>query len=611
MCGIFAAINLGHKYQPDDYAEFTSLTDAVSYRGPDASGYLGLNSSNKLIDSSSFDIFLGHRRLSIIGLAPDGNQPMGDDSLFITYNGEIFNYIELRDELIKKGHSFRTHTDTEVILKTYREYGEEGFSRFNGMWSFVIVDTKLSRVVVSRDRFSMKPLFYTRQDNSIFFASEIKQLLPLLKQKTINNDVMFTFLKQDVVEYNNETFFNGIYKVSAKTNVIIDLISKNISEKAYWGYDCEEYSSESHAIEKFQELFYDSIRIRLRSDVRVGTLLSGGLDSSYITGIANNMSNGNIESFSVVYNDSKYSEERYVDMLVKSRNIKNTKIIFSQNDISLENINEVLFHQDEPFSGFSIIAAYNMFKKIKEESDVKVILSGQGADEILMGYLKYYFFYLKELVKSKDYYGAVKEVIASLAYRTIITQFKIRNAKRYIPGLISKKVDHILLQGNLEKVWEYSDLRQRQILDLDKYSIPELTHYEDRNSMAHSIESRLPFMDHRLVNHILNMPTHLKIKNGWTKYVLRKHVPDIPDQLRWRRDKQGFITPEEKWIRSDLKPMLLSIMETSILDKMGIIDKNRFIDYYHKYLNNDDKTIVCHDIVKIFFAELWAKRHWA
>ena len=607
MCGLFAAVNLDKSFGRKENNLFISLSDLVSYRGPDNSGYLAYNSVNKEINPDNFDVFLGHRRLSIIDLSEQGSQPLYKDGIFIIFNGEIFNYLELKNEYFM-GDSFNTKTDTEVIIKIYQRFGPEGFRYLNGMWSFILFDTKNNKIVISRDRFSIKPLFTYSQNNCLYFASEIKQLIPLLNRKEINNDVMYKFLKQGLVDYNNNSFWKGINKIIPKGNIIIDLISKRISNIRYWDYSINEIKDEKNALEEFRSIFIDSIKIRLRSDVNIGALLSGGLDSSAISVLADNLAEKQFDTFSIVSQNKKYSEEKYIDILVSQKNISNHKLILEPAQI-LSDINDVIGHQDEPFGSFSIIAQYSILKLIKENSDIKVVLSGQGGDELLLGYLKYFFFYLRQLIKKNDYIVFCREILSSLIHRTVLTQFKFNLGKRYIRSNQENNVPFLLVNYELEKIWDVSSIRDRQERDIDHYSVPNLNRYEDRNSMAHSIETRTPFLDHRLVNFCLSLVEQLKIKNGWTKYILRKSINELPKEISWRKDKRNFLIPEHYWIREELKIKIKNEFKNSILHQKGIIDKNLFLKYYDSFINGSH-TIHYTDISRVYIAELWAKKYF-
>ena len=401
MCGIFCAVSLGEPYTHREYNVFKTATDLVSHRGPDAFGYKKYRSSENY-PAETFNIFFGHRRLSIIDLSTSANQPMEDNGIVIIYNGEIFNYIELKQELILKGIHFRTNSDTEVILKIYETEGSKGFAKLNGMWAFIIYDSIKKLIIASRDRFSIKPLFYLQEVANLYFASEIKQLLPLLKTKNLNTSAVFNFLQQGIADFDDQTFYRSIQKVKAKVNFIVELKTGQQREEIYWDYNTEHIENEITATNIFREIFYDSIKLRLRSEVQLGALLSGGLDSSAISIIANKLNSKSFMTFSIVSDDEEFSEESFIDELVRSAKIPNQKIPFNSDDV-LGKLNEVIYYQDEPFGSFSIIAQNLIFEKIKQYTDITVVLSGQGGDEIMMGYLKFFFFYLKNLTRRRRF----------------------------------------------------------------------------------------------------------------------------------------------------------------------------------------------------------------
>jgi asparagine synthase (glutamine-hydrolysing) len=605
MCGIFGAISFKEKFNESNWHQFKELSDLVSYRGPDGSGYYCADNNSGFEHlKDKFNLFFGHRRLSIIDLSLQGAQPMSKGNLVITFNGEIYNYLELKDELKSMGCLFETNTDTEVILKLYEKLGEKGFSKMNGMWAFAIYDKLKQKVVLSRDRFSEKPLFYFQDANHFYFSSEIKQLLPLVKKKSPNKTVLVNYLKQGVIDTNRETFFDSIYRIEAKTNLTIDLHSGKTEKYQYWVYDTISFSGNPE--EEFRYLLEDSIKLRMRSDVPVGCMLSGGLDSSSISIIAHQLS-PNIETFSVVSNDKKMSEESFIDIVVKSKNVKNYKMIFDADHV-IQNFDTVMRHQDEPFFNLSVLAGYSILKRIKEDTNIIVLLNGQGGDELLMGYLKYFYFYEKHLMKRGKYFKAADLLLSAIFNRTIINQFNLGKAKRYLPGYLYKKSSYIN-DGDVGLVdtWSFEDMRQRQILDIDKFSIPALCRYEDRNSTANSLEMRVPFLDYRLVSFCLNLSNDYKIKNGWTKYILRKVMNDLPKAISYRRDKKGFSVPEENFLRNELKNDILSIKQYSLLDEVGVINKNQFINYYNDFLRGKGQYTEFTDISRVYIAEKWAR----
>jgi asparagine synthase (glutamine-hydrolysing) len=611
MCGIFAAVDLGGFFIDEDYNRFVQLADLIRYRGPDDCGYLRLNAKQRGHDSSAlFDIFLANRRLSILDLSPAGHQPMTDgNGRWITFNGEIFNFVELRKELEAAGHEFQTGTDTEVILHVYDAYGVAGFSKLNGMWAFALVDLPQRMVVLSRDRFSIKPLYkYQSPDQRIYFASELKQLLPLLPRRTPNSDVIATFLTQGFVDYSRETFFSGIERIPAKTNLLMCMNTGMVVEQMYWDYREERPVHAVALEEEFRELLMDSTKIRLRSDVKVGVLLSGGLDSSTVAYCSHKLSGGSLETFSVVSEDKRYSEDQFIDAFSRETGIKNRKLVFKDSDVR-QTLRQTLLHADEPFGSFSVVAQYRIFDLIKKETDVTVLMSGQGADEILLGYLKFFFFHVQELVRRRRYAKAIGELLCSFIRRTAVRHFRFGDAKRYIPFWNARKAfGYVRHEPKILTVWESTALRTRQIADIDCYSIPALTRYEDRNSMAHSLEVRHPFLDHRLVEFALNLPTELKLNGGWSKLILRESFPELPAQLRWRRDKQGFVTPEEAWLKHELQGLVKETFRKSLLADMGILDDHAFLSYYEAFRQGRPMTSYS-EIARAVITEAWAKKY--
>jgi asparagine synthase (glutamine-hydrolysing) len=604
MCGIFGAVNLRGFFGGDKLGFFSRLNDLTSYRGPDDSGVRALTlKTADAVSSDKFDVFLGNRRLSILDLSPLGHQPMTDhQGRWIAYNGEIFNYLELRSELEARGHRFTTGTDTEVILHAYGEYGEQGFDRLNGMWAFAIADLPNRRVVLSRDRFSIKPLYLLRQEACIYFASEIKQLLPFLPVRRLDENVMSAFLAQGLLDHCEETFYQGIVKLPPRTNLSISFDTAQIQQSVYWSFPSPEtVCSPDDATEQFRALFLDSVRLRLRSDVKVGVLLSGGLDSSAIAVGSRLWSDGQIETYSVVSPDGVCDEHEFIDAVVNT-GLKNQKVVFSCDDV-LGSLDRVLEHSDEPVDNFSVVAQFKLFEAIKRQADATVLLSGQGGDEVLLGYLKFFFFHLRTLYQQGKYSQVLTQMGASLRQRTVMHQFTLRSARRYIPAF-SPGLRHALRVAHQPvPVWECTDIASRQAADIEKYSVPALTHYEDRNSMASSLEVRHPFLDHRLVEFLISLSPQLKIHGGWTKHVLRKAFPELPDMVRWRRDKQGFLTPEKQWLKHDLNDCIRAAFRGSELSKAGILDEGKFLSYYGKFQSG--AAIPESDIARIFIAERW------
>lgn len=609
MCGIFGAIDFENTFDKKDFLKFCNLTDLVYYRGPDAADYKGFDTYSNTLSDSKFNLFLGHRRLSIIDLSSEGNQPLFADNCWIIFNGEIFNYIELKNELKNIGVEFRTNTDTEVIIKIYKQFGPSGFDKLNGMWAFAIYDVQNNLVVLSRDRFSIKPFYKYQSKNRFYFSSEIKQLIPLLDSKEIEFQTMQNFLQQGLLEIDEKTFFQGIERIEPKSFYILNLIDKSIKSDKYWDYSDQLFEQNFQQIEeKFIELFTDSVKIRLRSDVSLGSLLSGGLDSSAITAIATNFTSDKLNTYSVISDDKESSEEVFIDIFTRHFSVHNKKLNIDTNSIK-DIIEKVLYHQDEPFNYMIVLAHYQLLKVLNENSDIIVILNGQGGDEVLLGYLRFYFFYLKSLLQQHKYFDLSKELLSSLFNRTALWQFKLNSAKRYLPKILLEDKKFLVNKIDLVEVWKFNNLREAQINDIDKFSVPYINRYEDRNSMAFSKEIRLPFLDHRLVNFLLNLPPEFKMKNGWSKFILRKSMKKLPDKIRWRKDKKGFSLPEDKWAKEDLKTEIINCFsenKKSVLSQLNFINDKLFLNYFERYLNGDSR-IHFTDINRIFIAEKWAR----
>ena len=598
MCGIFAAINFRGKFKKEEINFFKELTNLIEYRGENDFGFY-----------EDDKVFLGHRRLSILDLSQRGHQPMEKYNCIIVFNGEIFNYKELKNQLNSKNFST---TDTEVILDIYREKGIEGFKEFNGMWAFIIYDKNKKKLIISRDRFSIKPLYIYRDKDRLYFASEIKQLIPLIRNKKVNEDKIYKFLIQGLLDYDEETFYKYIFKFPAGETWVIDIFSGRIEKSKYWNFKPNENFeiSEKDAIKQFRELFLDSIKLRLRSDVPIGILLSGGLDSSSISAVVKVNFLKDVKTFSIVSRPKTFSEDKYIDILKESLNLHNTKIEITYEKIK-QFIEKTLFHMDEPFGSLSVVAQHILFHYIKNETNIKVLLSGQGGDEILGGYLKYFFFFLSEELKKREYLVVLKNILSSFIKRTVLQQFSLKIAKRYLPFMKTFNPLEKIFKENFSKepIWKVKSFKERQLEDLLKYSLPALTHYEDRNSMAYSLEVRHPFLDHRLVEFSINLPNYLKVKNGWLKYILRKSITELPKKIAWRKDKLGFIIPQNIWIKTYMKKEIYELF-TQDAYIYEYIEKNKFLDILDKFFSKKQYIIDDRDIFRFFITELWLRKNF-
>lgn len=573
MCGIAGYISLDQ--HPVDSSILSAMTLAVAHRGPDDSGtYI------------SGPIGFGHRRLAIVDLSRDGHQPMlwADGRLVLTFNGEIYNYIELREELKARGRSFRTATDSEVILAAYAEWGEACVNRFNGMWAFAIHDVDSGKVFCSRDRFGVKPFYWARTTTVFAFGSEIRQLLPLLPRVRANRDIVVDFLIGGGCEPLEETFFEGVRKLPGGHSMTIDIATGVQTINKYYELrgdpSLETLDADGAACEYGRRL-QEATMLRLRSDVRVGTCLSGGLDSSAIAALAAGpYREARGEPFCAITSASEQAsndESAFAEMVVRRANLDWIRIRPVYADFAAS-LHEIVVAQEEPFDGPSICMQYFVMKAARE-AGIPVLLDGQGGDETLLGYNIYFAAFLLSQYHTHGARAAVREffalrkfaadakmpflrLIAHTLYfqSTRMQQFRAASRGRFLRE--SPKVPASQTQRGLAA----REIRALQILEVTKTVLPSLLRYEDKNSMRHSIETRLPFLDYRSVEAAISFAPETKIHHGWTKYPLRKFIDKwLPPQITWRRTKIGFEAPDEIWMRMHKSEMHRAIGESVLV----------------------------------------------
>ena len=577
MCGISGIINKNNKSVEESLIH--QMTEIIAHRGPDSSGsYLYKN------------IAFGHRRLSILDLSSSGHQPMKYlDDLVITYNGEIYNFIEIREELIQKGYIFDSNSDTEVILKAYHCWGKTCVNYFNGMWSFSILDIKQKIVFCSRDRFGVKPFYYIENNDLFSFGSEISQLLPFLPNRILNKKVALDYLISGIEECSNETFFKDIYLLKGGHNLVFDLQTNSYEIERYYNLKLSDQKNTS--VDDYIQELKRSITLRLRSDVKVGTCLSGGIDSSTISSFASKLYQNSNEKFMAIHAKSseyKSDESEFAKIVSKIANINLNFVEPSYSDFK-SNIQSIIKIQQEPFGSLSIIMQYFVFKKAKELGCI-VMLDGQGGDETLLGYERYY----PAIVRSKKGIAKLKALLQSsknsrlslldtIKYQYYFSNYKLRLKRLKFKNAFYKS--EILNEYESEELRiiseSYNDISILQKNEIESSQLPHLLKYEDRNSMANSIESRLPFLDYKLVELSLNTNNSLKIKDGWTKFILRKAAETIlPKEIVWRKTKLGFNAPEKTWTKEFENEMIKEIEQSEIL--------NNFIHFKKLYFKNLD-----------------------
>ncbi len=563
MCGISGIINKANEKVSE--SDIHLMNDIINHRGPDGEGfYYGNNFA------------FAHRRLSILDLSDDGSQPMSylDEQYVITYNGEIYNYIELREELESCGYSFNSDTDTEVLLASYDKWGEDCVNKFNGMWAFAIYDKKKNIIFCSRDRFGIKPFYYTEINGKFIFGSEIKQLLCFFEDTYVDKNILLDYLVLGFEEHTNRTFFEGINKLEQSHNMIYKLSDNSKVIKKY--YDIREKITDKQVtIEQYKDLLFDAIKLRMRSDVTVGSCLSGGLDSSSVASIASSfVEKGNkFVSIHAKSSEKNSDESHYAQEVSKHCDI-DLSIIKPTEDDFINLVDEVVYTQEEPFGSPSIFMQYLVMKKAKE-INCTVLLDGQGGDETLLGYERYYPAYLLQqsiFSMPKHFFKIVNN--SKLSFKTLLqyciyfSSYSIRKKRVFSKySFIKNKYLNLISKDVLKKNTNaYSNLFRLQYLEIFKTQMPHLLKYEDKNSMRNSIETRLPFIDYRVLEQALSLSINDKIKKGFTKYALRKAVDKIlPTNVVWRKNKIGFEAPTKTWLDSHKKNIHKAIAESGIL----------------------------------------------
>ena len=544
MCGIFGFVG-------DTDARLLERMGAVLiHRGPDDAGALELPW-----------VSLGHRRLSIIDVA-GGHQPMAneDQSIWLVFNGEIYNYRALRIELVSMGHTFRTNSDTEVVLHSYEEFGVECFKRFNGMWAVALADLGNHKVVLARDHFGIKPLYYARTHERVLFASEIKALLedPSLEARA-DDQIVYEYLVHGLHDHLRETFFQGIYRVMPATYVEIDA-SANLPgtevSGVYWKPSLDETGNgDPH---EFARLFRKAVERRLVSEVPVGSCLSGGLDSTAIVCFMRDLlkervpdsasMGGRLKTISAVFDKDPIDEREYISTAIDATGAEPT-YVRPQSASFADELMDLVWHQEEPFVSTGPYAQWCVMREARK--NVTVLLDGQGGDELLAGYVPYHFVYLRQLWRQRKVGAMVKEAWAARDIMFPFIMRRLRQRKKRLPMKSLLRSDFVERSKEPASGPSQDNLKLRLLQDLTAYSLPALLRYEDRNSMAFSIESRIPYLDQELVEWILHLPSEAIIHNGWSRNILREGLDGIiPDKIRKRRWKVGFTTPEMRWLKA-------------------------------------------------------------
>lgn len=535
----------------DNCAKLYEHHKRIDHRGPDNEGFVikknkrlaafhGDRSSpsikerfHSIRSQGDTELFLGHSRLAIIDLSDDGHQPFYNDRYCLVFNGEIFNYIEISHELKKRGYTMTSSCDTEVLFYSLIEWGVDAFRICNGMWALAFYDLQKNRLLLCRDRYGIKPLFYNHNDGSLYFASEIKALKTDRNNSSdINYNLIKKYLKSSIIIDADQTIWKSIHSLEPGHWMSFD--DKGMEISSYYSIrETARRNNPDKALEEFDYLFTDSLKLRMRSDVEVGSLLSGGLDSSMIVSniMDKDLKIGAYNAFTIDFDEKEYSEKKYVLETLKRYEFNDHFIKVSYEDY-YNRIDRVLMNIDQPYRSMSVISGNILYEYIKENSNVKVVLNGQGADEQFLGYTSHYYWFFVDLLKKGQLDRLSRELQYFREYRNV--------AAMKIWAVISR-----LLIKNIIK---NQSLEQQITHSIQGSPLAEYLIYDDRNSMCYGIESRVPFLDYRIVDFSINISPLNKINSGINKFILREHAKHyLPKSIVSRKDKMGFVTPQEKW----------------------------------------------------------------
>ena len=633
MCGI-AGIILKQVTAGYLSEKIALMSNSLRHRGPDGEGFILATSQKATPYSNAQQTFsrmelnyvpkatlteadstmmlaFAHRRLSIIDLSDSGHQPMSnkDASHWIVFNGEIYNYIELREDLKKLGHVFISESDTEVVLSAYKQWGADCVNHFNGMWAFCIYDIGKQICFASRDRLGVKPFYYLNNDQLFSFASEQKAFIKSgLIQFGINKKALHDYLVNDLLENEVTNFFEGIYELWPGHNLVYDLHTKKIQTSSY--YNLEDHVSlqndtlsEKDLVEKIRVTFENSVRLRLRSDVEVGTCLSGGIDSSALAVTISGITRKPLHCFTSVFRNENFNEEHFADTVAKQIHAKHHKTEPNLADFEKE-IDTLIYSQDVPIWSTSTYAQYKVMELAKQ-NNIKVVLDGQGADELFGGYHHHFTAKWNNLFLQGQYFEALKEIRSS--NKTIPGSFIFYLKERMKQNYFFNKSQfnlffksEFLSSSDIKNPFVYFDNVNDQLInDIYQTRLKSFLKCEDRCGMWHSVESRTPFSDDiELMNLLFSFNGNKKIKDGVSKYLLREAVKhSLPKEIYTRYDKKGFETPMQKWML-ELKPKMLREIKDAEFDFVNYtsLEKSDITNPFHYKL-----------LFKLFVLSRWKK----
>lgn len=610
MCGILGWLG---PHESEDVERFGRALDLLSHRGPDDRGVW-----------SGSDVLLGHRRLSILDLSAAGHQPMIDraSGAIIVFNGEIYNHVELRKELESLGHHFVGDSDTEVLLHGLVEWGEAALPRLNGMWSFGLWSPQRRQLLLARDRFGVKPMYYLNGKAGLAFASEPKALLSLFPEhRAVEEDTLLDFLGNNLLYARDASFYKGIAVLPPAHFAIYEPEKDSLKLSRYWNYPNEiDWSlTEDEALNQFTALFADAVRLRLRSDVPVGVTLSGGLDSTGVLTAASRAAAAPMTCFTSIYSDSAQDERHWAELASKAMDAPLIPVAAPQEEW-LETLRQIAWHMDAPGYSPAVYPLWHLMKRARAEG-VPVLLEGQGADEALAGYPQYAVLDLLSYLGNRT--GEPRQLggVAS-RFRGLRRTFTLRWALTWM----ARELSPALLQWHRQRVGFQSlmhpdvripdrpaatdrgtDLARDRLQDDHAVNIlPGLLHYGDAMSMAHGIESRNPFLDYRLVEWMFRLPPRLRFNHGETKWVLREYLRQNGQLVIGNRpDKKGYPTPVGHWLAGNQS----AEVEAILLDKDSLLaqwcDGRKIRNLIQQ--NRAGVMAAEHHLYKLLSTQLWLK----
>lgn len=623
MCGIAGIIYKNGKKV--EKSVITEMTEVMVYRGPDAMG--------SFLDNN---FGMGHRRLSIVDLSEKGTQPMFsyDRRYVIAYNGEIYNYLVIKKELQKLGGHFQNNTDTEVILEAYRIWGIDCTKRFNGMWSFALYDIEKRCLFLSRDRFGVKPLYILDREDVFVFASEIKCITAVFSDEKVVDEIAVArymhFIQEDADEH---TFYKNIQNFPRATNMKYLLKDNRRINQVYWRIDVNKFKKKwktKNPYRTFRRLLEDAVRIRLQADVPVGASLSGGLDSSTIVSIAKKKYHTTINTFSSIYKEKECNEKEFIDCVNIDTGANAHYIYPDKSENILEDLKKLIYYHDGPCESASPYSGYCVYRGVGNK--VKVLLDGQGADELFAGYVYLYKYKIQELLEKKSFFSQLKAIgtlgayysvwldqmdtsillktLGVYGYKNYIRKYRVYHPRQFglEKDLFTEKLQKIDVKRSIDKNKTIKGaLNQKLYEELYYSTLPRILHDVDRNSMAHSLEVRLPFLDYRIVEFSYTLDSKFKIRNSWTKYIMRKSLKCyLPKKIYSRKQKMGFPAPFGRWLRDKKYKEKWKEYIDAFKDR-GIVEKSYLEKYYREHMNGEkDRSVLLFHVIAL---EIWLQEN--